>query len=105
MMKDGRSGHDETVDLATTRLPAKSLRVGDLIRVRYKDHALQRNVDPEKAQPIIREAVGVVERDSDDYVYLMVDEYAEPGPDGDFVRRTSGFVILKSTILEAIRLA
>jgi hypothetical protein len=105
MMEGGRAKHDETLHLATTRLPAKSLRLGDLIRVRYKDHALQRNVDPEKAQPIIREAVGVVERDSDDYVYLMVDEYAEPGPDGDSVRKTSGFVILKSTILEVNRLA
>ncbi len=82
-----------------------ALRLGDAVRVRYRDHVLQRNVDPDSAQPIIREAVGIVERDSDDYVYLMVDEYAEPGPEGQPVRKTSGFVILKSTILEVNRLA
>jgi hypothetical protein len=62
-------------------------------------------VDPENAQPILREAVGIVERDTDDYLYLMVDEYAEPCPDGQSIRKTSGFVILKSAILDVNRLA
>jgi hypothetical protein len=91
--------------VAATKLVSNSLRVGDAVRVRYRDHALQHNVDPDKAQPIVREAVGIVERDSDDYVYLMIDEYKEPGPDGQSIRKTSGFVILKSTILEVNRLA
>ncbi len=84
---------------------AQVLTIGEVVRVRYRDHALQRDVDPEKAQPIIREAIGVVERDSNDYVFLMIDEYAQPGPDGQSVRKTSGFVILKSEILEVNQLA
>ncbi len=70
-----------------------------------RDHAFHRNVDPQKAQPIVREAVGILEIDYEDYVYLMVDEYAEPGTDGQSIRKTSGAVILKSTILEVNRLA
>jgi hypothetical protein len=77
-----------------------SLEPGALIRVRYLDHVLQRNVEPEKAQPIIREAIGRLERQNEEYVYLVVDEYMETRNDPVSLRKTTGFVILKSTIRE-----
>ena len=54
-----------------------TIESGSLVSVRYMDHALQRNVEPEKAQPIIREAIGRVETQKSEYLYLVVDEYTE----------------------------
>jgi hypothetical protein len=79
---------------------SKLPELGALLRIRYMDHSLQRNVEPEKAQPIIREAVGRLERQNQEYVYLVVDEYTEPRNRRVSQRKTTGFVILKSTILE-----
>ena len=75
-------------------------QIGALVQVRYKDHSLQRNIEPSKASPIIREALGRLERENPDYLYLVVDEYDEPGPLGVSVRKTTGFVILRSAIIE-----
>jgi hypothetical protein len=79
--------------------------IGAVVQVHYKDHSLQRNIEPSKASPIIREALGRLEREDPEYLYLVVDEYDEPGPLGVSVRKTTGFVILKSTILEVKRVA
>jgi hypothetical protein len=74
--------------------------IGALVQVRYKDHSLQRNIEPSKAAPIVREALGRLEREDPDYLYLVVDEYDEPGPLGLPIRKTTGFVILRSAIIE-----
>jgi hypothetical protein len=83
--------------MTTIRLPPN---IGTLVQVRYKDHSLQRNIEPSKAAPIVREALGRLEREDPDYLYLVVDEYDEPGPLGVSVRKTTGFVILRSAIIE-----
>jgi hypothetical protein len=77
-----------------------SVEPGALIRIRYLDHVLQRNVEPDKAQPIIREAIGRLERENQEYVYLVVDEYTETQKGPASPRKTTGFVILRSAILE-----
>ena len=69
------------------------------------DHNLVRNVDPEKAGPVEKMAVGQLDRETEDYVFLVVDEYTVPGPDGVVARKATGLVILKPVILEVERLA
>ncbi len=87
-------------------LPAETrVHIGDLVAIRYEDHCIQRDVEPSEAQPIIRKTIGRVEIQKPRYIYLVVDEYAKPGPVGLPVRKTTGFVILLATILEVKLLA
>ncbi len=89
--------------LEIKRIP--NLEPGTLVWIRYKDHALHRNIDPVKATPIVREATGRIERETEDYLFIVVDEYLAPGPDDLPTRKTTGLVILRNTILEMKRLA
>jgi hypothetical protein len=99
------SGGARTVALKASTAAETRVRVGDLVTIRYEDHCLLRNVEPSKAQPIIREAIGRVEIHAPRYIYLVFDEYDAPGPVGLPVRKTTGFVILVATILEVKPLA
>ncbi len=91
--------------MAPTRTVSKPLERGSLVRVRYRDHNLVRNGDPERAGPVEKRAVGQLDRETEDYVFLVVDEYTVRGPDGVPVRKATGLVILKQNILEVERLA
>ncbi len=75
------------------------------MRVRYRDHNLVRNADPEQAGPVEKRAVGQLDRETEDYVFLVVDEYTVLGADGIPARKATGLVILKQNILEVERLA
>jgi hypothetical protein len=77
-----------------------SLTPGSLVYVRYQDHVLFRNVDPESAKPIIQEAWGWLQHEEPGYIRLVVARYQEPNNDGKPARKATGLVIVKSTILE-----
>ena len=79
------------------------LRTGVLVYVRYKDHSLFRNAPPETQVPIVQEAVGWVDDENSDYLRLIVARYHEPGSKRT-VLKTTGLVIVKSTILEMRRI-
>jgi (2Fe-2S) ferredoxin len=81
------------------------LAPGSLVYVRYQDHVLFRNVDPETAKPIVQEAWGRLEYEDQEYVRLVVARYQEPNNDGKATRKATGLVILKTTILEMRRIA
>jgi len=81
------------------------LQVGALVYVRYQDHVLFRNVDPETAKPIIQEAWGRLEYEDQEYIRLIVAHYQEPNNDGKQAVKATGLVILKKTILEMRRIA
>jgi len=73
--------------------------------VRYRDHVLFRNADPEKQTPITQEVVGWLEAENEEYIRLIMARYPEPSPGKDPVVKATGFVILKKTILEMRRIA
>jgi hypothetical protein len=81
-------------------LPQGSLEVSSLVYVRYMDHVLFRNAEPEKQAPIIQEAWGILDCDTEDYIRLVMARYPEPSSDGDRIVKATGLVILKKTILE-----
>jgi hypothetical protein len=81
------------------------LTPGSLVYVRYQDHVLFRNVDPESAKPIVQEAWGQLQYEDPEYVRLIVAHYQESNNDGKQARKATGLVIVKSTILEMRRIA
>lgn len=88
--------------MATTRHSA-SLRVGDMIRIRYKDHCLFKDSDASRQKPRVLEAFGRLDYQNDDYVRLVFEQYSEPESGNVPKVRSMGLVILKSTILELRR--
>ena len=84
---------------------ARSPELGSLVFVRYQDHVLFRNVDPETAKPIVQEAWGQLQYEDPEYIRLVVARYQEPNNDGKATRKATGLVILKKTILEMHKLA
>ena len=83
----------------------KPLEIGDMIYIRYLDHLLFRNSDSDQQTPVMQEAVGWLQAENDCYIRLVVARYQEPQV-GDVTRtKATGYVILKSTILEMRRVA
>ncbi len=68
-----------------------------LVRVRYKDHILFKNCNPAELSPSIREVAGWLTFESSEAICVCYDKPVDPLPNEN---RQSGFVILKSDILE-----
>ena len=69
-----------------------------LVKIRYLDHVEFRNMSFSKIKPIIRETVGWLVYEDDDYVIVVWDR---PALKGFAVKpRESGLLILKSDIIE-----
>ena len=69
-----------------------------LVYVKYVDHVLFRNVDPNLLKPCIREVVGWLVRETDEVLCLCHDRAIELLP---FEKHSeSGLIILKSDVLE-----
>jgi hypothetical protein len=85
----------------STILPAPSrLDMGSLVYVRYRDHVLFRNADPESARPVVQEAWGKLDYEDPEYIRLVVARYQEPDNMEEHAAKATGLVIVKSTILE-----
>jgi len=72
-----------------------------LLYVKYKDHVLFRNCDSSEMKPSIREVVGWLTFESTDNICICYDKPVDPLPNE---KRESGFVILKSDVLEVCEL-
>ena len=68
-----------------------------LLYVKYKDHVLFRNCNSSKMKPSVREVVGWLNFESTDNVCICYDKPVDPLP---YEKRESGFIILKSDVLE-----
>ena len=75
-----------------------------MVYVRYRDHVVFRNVDPETQSPIVQEAVGWFDHEDEEYLRLIVARYHEHDSNGNTRTKATGFVILKKTILETRRI-
>jgi hypothetical protein len=82
-----------------------SLTLGSLVYVRYQDHVLFRNSDPETQEPIVQEVVGWLQAENDEYLRLVMARYPEPNAGGNAQVKATGLVILKKAIVEMRKVA
>ena len=71
--------------------------------MRYRDHVLFRDMDPEKASAFIRECVGWLDYEGQEHIRIVWERFAMPDPPGESKPRATGLVILKKTIVEMRR--
>ena len=80
---------------------AMSGRKPSLLYVKYKDHVEFRNADPNRLTESTREVVGWLVGETVETMCLCCDRSVEPVP---FMKPSeSGFIILKSDVLEVRR--
>ena len=72
-----------------------------LLYVKYRDHVLFRNCDSSEIKPSVREIVGWLTFESTDNICICYDKSVDPLPNE---KHESGFIILKSDVLEACAL-
>lgn len=72
-----------------------------LLYVKYRDHVLFRNCDSSEIKPSLREVVGWLTFESTDNICICYDKPVDPLSNE---KRESGFVILKSDVLEVCEL-
>jgi hypothetical protein len=69
-----------------------------LIYVKYCDHVYYRSCQPDSLSPVIREVIGWLTRETKAAIYLNHDRSVNPRSDES--SQETGFIILKSDILE-----
>jgi hypothetical protein len=74
--------------------------VGCLVRIRYLDHVLFKDVDPSSMRPWSRETVGWLDYEDSDHVRIVWERFAMPDPPNESKPRATGLVILKKAIIE-----
>lgn len=82
---------------------AELKHLGEVLYVRYLDHVLFKDVDPNVFKPFVRETIGWLDHEDGDFIRLIWERFAEPMPNGEAKQRASGLVIMKSSILELRR--
>jgi len=75
-------------------------RTFDLVFVRYQDHVMFNRCSPLLLKPQIRQAVGWLNYQCDDFIILSWDKDAEPPTLKGGDPKASGLVLLKTAILE-----
>ncbi|MCW4003631.1 MAG: hypothetical protein NWE95_06950 [Candidatus Bathyarchaeota archaeon] len=83
---------------------AESTQKRELISVRYLDHVLYHRASALTMKPQVREAVGWLLYNCDQYVTIAWDHDAEPPTFRGGDPKASGLVILKTDIIELKRL-
>ena len=69
LQENGQAGG---IDMATTRLVSNSLlKVGDVVRVRYRDHNFFKDTDASRQRPRVLEAFGRLDHQDEDYVHVV----------------------------------
>ena len=80
------------------------VKTNPLVYIRYKDHVLYHRGDPLSLKPLLREAVGWLVYDGEDYIVLCWDRDAGPPALKGGDSKASGLVLLRGDILELRRL-
>jgi len=76
----------------------------EIVLVRYRDHVLFRNMNPDGLSPQLRETVGWLARQDEQAVLLLWDRSVTPLPHERSEVEKSGLVLLRSDIVEIRRL-
>ena len=81
-------------------------RAGDAVAVRYFDAVLFKNIPGStRIKPAIREAIGWLEREEEDFVCLVWERFAEPFSGEESEIRISGLSIRRADIIEMKKIA
>ncbi len=78
---------------------------GSLVYVRYQDHVLFKDSDAGQYRPWIRECVGWLDYDDEEFVRIVWERFSEPNPPDNTRLRSTGLAILKKAIVEMRRVA
>lgn len=73
---------------------------GVLVYVRYLDHVLFKDSDASQYQPWVRECVGWLDYEDQEYIRIIWERFREPNPPENARLRSTGLAILKKAILE-----
>lgn len=92
------------LEVTTTRIVAKPPQLGSLVYVRYRDHLLFRDMNPETAKAFTRECMGWLDYEDQECVRIVWERFAMPDPPNEANPRATGLVIMKSAILEMRRI-
>jgi len=82
----------------------KPIRRGDAVAVRYFDHVLYRDSDLTIMKPTVREAIGWLEDQNDDFIRLVWERYAEPSISENSRIRSTGIALRKCDVIEIARI-
>ena len=85
-------------------MKADGHREPPLVKVRYRDHLLFRNLDPSKTSPCLRETVGWLIRETSEALFILWDRSVEPLPQGRMEPKASGLVLLRGDVISIRRL-
>jgi hypothetical protein len=79
-------------------------QLGDVIYCRYQDHAFFKDTNPSHCRPMLREAVGWLGYEDNEFIKISFERFAIPfEPEGSRQRETC-IAVLKSAIIELRRL-
>jgi hypothetical protein len=93
-----------TLDLSQKQIKCSKAPSLKLVYVRYEDHVLYNRCSSCSLKPQMREAIGWLNYECEDYIILSWDRDAEPPTLKGGDPKTSGLVLLKSAIFELKRL-
>jgi hypothetical protein len=77
---------------------------GSVVYIRYRDHVLFNEVDASQQRPWIRECLGWLDYEDDEYVRIVWERYAMPDPPNESKPKATGLVILRRAIIEERRI-
>lgn len=102
-VKPDETGVRET-EMDDTHVSSSGGSEPPLVRVRYLDHLLFRNLDPEGLRPVLRETVGWLVRDDPEAILIIWDRATEKAPQWRLEDPASGLVILRGDVVEMERI-
>ena len=76
------------------------MKRGSLVYIRYLDHVLFRDADPELQGPVEKATVGWLDYEEDGYIRLVWERYSAPPSMKGRSPRGTGLIILRADILE-----
>jgi len=79
--------------------------LGPLVYVRYLDHVLFHQADPLPLKPQLREAVGWLVHQTQDYVIITWDRKADPPALKNGDPKASGLVLMRRDILRLLKVS
>jgi len=79
--------------------------IGSVVHCVYKDHVIFRDSDAMHYQPWVRECIGWLDYQDEEYIRIVWERFAVPSPPEEAKPRATGLVILKKTILEIRKVA
>ena len=73
---------------------------GSVVYVRYWDHAVHRDTDPQDFCLMLRETIGWIDYAGDESIKVVWERFSTPSRDQDATLKETGLTILKSAIVE-----